>query len=242
MYRKKIAIYVEGQTEQVLLNHLILTWWFYSGIHIHNVRLLAGQNDVCPVPNFTSGSVAASDILFLITNVDGVGSLTSAIASRAKAQHQNGFEIIGLRDFYRKEDYCENLTHTELAQQITNNFQRALETVRCNKAREINLFFAVMAIEAWLLAFTNAVSKWARINEEDILKIIHNTNPDIEKIKGLGNLFEKIRPKNRKNHKSYEGCKALVSLITDVDIQKIIDSNCVPSFVRFWKYFLLLSK
>jgi len=32
MYTKKIAIYVEGQTEQVLINRLILTRWNYTGI------------------------------------------------------------------------------------------------------------------------------------------------------------------------------------------------------------------
>ena len=62
MYRKKIAFYVEGQTEQVFLNHLILTWWAHSGIHVENIRLLAGQKNVCPVPNFLPETEAKTDI------------------------------------------------------------------------------------------------------------------------------------------------------------------------------------
>jgi len=46
MYRKKTAIYVEGQTEQYLLNHLIRTWWANADIQIVNIKLK--NNEIAP--------------------------------------------------------------------------------------------------------------------------------------------------------------------------------------------------
>lgn len=95
---KKIALYVEGQSEQIFLNHLIKIWWQYSGIEIYNIKILSDQNCPCPVPNFIPKSDIEPKISFLIVNVEGAGSLISAISGRADSQQKIGFEIIGLRD------------------------------------------------------------------------------------------------------------------------------------------------
>src|ERR1700722_7750346 len=124
MCRKKIALYVEGQTEHVLLNHLILSWWNYSNINIQNLKLRAHGNVHCNVPSFPLKDVANPN--FLIIDVEGVGSLSSIIAGRADKQHELGYNIIGLRDLYA-EDYEILLTKqmNNPAQKIRENFKLA---------------------------------------------------------------------------------------------------------------------
>ncbi len=235
MYRKKIAIYVEGQTEQIFLNHLILVWWSYSGIRIKNIKLLG----TCPLPNFNPDT--ESDIFILIINVDGVGSLASAIGNRANEQHNEGFVIIGLRDLFYREDWDNNLNPDEISQQIVNHFYKALKKINCKNPNKIDLFFAVMEIEAWLLAFTDAVSKWARVDEKRIQQIIDKESHNIEKIKNPSTLIEKIgKEAGKKSHKSYHGSKSIVNSITQEEIQKVYSSDKVPSFVKFWQNFLSL--
>jgi hypothetical protein len=76
MYKKKIAIYLEGQTEQILINHLILVHWNYNGVKIRNIKLQSYQDKICKTQNFFPDIEDASCILFFITDVDGVGSLS----------------------------------------------------------------------------------------------------------------------------------------------------------------------
>ena len=193
MCRKKIAIYVEGQTEQVFLNHLILTWWSYSGIRIKNTKLLRTEDEVKKkylVPDFSPDT--ESDIFISIINVDGVGSIASAIGNRANGQHDAGFVIIGLRDLFYKDDWDNNLNSNELSKKIADNFHKALKKINCKNPNKIDLFFAVMEIEAWLLAFTDSVSKWARLDKKEIQQMIDKESPNIEKIKNPSTLIEKI--------------------------------------------------
>lgn len=237
---KKIAIYVEGQTEQVLINHLILTWWQHSGISIQNIKLLSDQGFKSPLRNFIPDFKNDADIDFLITNVDGVGSLASAIAARANNQRKQGFEILGLRDLYA-EDF-ENLpsqTIEEKIGRIRSNFKRALEIKKCEHIETIGLFFSVMEVESWLLAFPRALSAWAKIGEERIYELIDGR--PLESIKRPSNVLEQIAGKE-KNHKKFHEVMALVSSIAYEEIYDVFHSNRVPSFSFFWDRLLSLTK
>lgn len=236
MFKKKIALYVEGLTEQILVNHLILTWWSYENIRIENIKLLADQNSPSPVSNFIPNSEIQPEFFFLITDVAGVGSLASAIASRADQQQQNGFEIIGLRDLY-EEDYRKvNFPSLEAATEyLCNNFKMALQIKNCKKPEKIELFFAIMEIEAWILPFTTALSKWASIPEDVILQTIKKKNSNIELIKNPSTLIEKMKKSNSKRKsKSFGETAAIVRNITFDDLQNIYTSRRVPGFSRFW--------
>ncbi len=237
MYRKQIAIYVEGQTEQIFLNHLILTWWKYTEVEIKNIKLQAYQNSVCKVHNFPNPEAL---FFFLIIDVDGVGSLLSAMADRAKQQLQNGFEIIGLRDLCDEDYERACLIHkTDPIMIITNRIKEALERRGYDYPEQLDVFFAIMEIEAWLLAFTLAVSKWGRISEEGVLKIIKRelgpSHLSLEAIKRPSTLIKKIGEKGCKaNPKSLDEVKSLVSSITREEIQNVYESHQNPSFRKFW--------
>lgn len=240
MHRKKIAIYVEGQTEQVLINHLILTRWKYTGIKILNIKLQSYQDRPCKVPNFIPGIIDEHTILFLITDVDGVGSLTSAIANRANNQQKNGFEIIGLRDL-SAQDFHDLPSNVNKIDKILQSFKIALQRSDSEQSGKIELFFAAMTIEAWLLAFTGAVSKWAKTSEENILKQFSNVN--LEEIPSPSRLLEQIGNTARKRDpKSFHEVKSFVSEITDSEIESVYTAKRVPNFNKFWDKLILLSE
>lgn len=232
MYRKKIAIYVEGQTEQVLINQLILTQWNYTGVKIRNIKLQSYQDKVCKTKDFYPDIDDESAILFLITDVEGVGTLTSAIANRANNQQESGFEIIGLRDL-SAQDFNELPTNIDRIDRIIQKFKKALQTSGCKKAEKIELFFAVMTIESWLLAFTKALSKWAKTSEEDILQYFSDKN--LEEIKAPSTVLKKIGSNARKKDpKSFDEVRSFVSYITGSEIESVYKANRAPNFNKFW--------
>jgi hypothetical protein len=219
---KKIAIYVEGQTEHVFLNQLIKLWWFFSNIRIDNIKLVNDKKN--PVPNYISGEY---NYHFVIINVEGSGHLNSTIARRANKQVEDGFDVIGLRDL----DYVNR----DNIQQLQQNFKIALRALGCNSFEKIDLHFAVITIEAWLLAFTGAVSKWADIPEDRVLDILKKGNPlELEAVRSPASLLALIGKKRGRDPKSYHEINSLISKIDREMIEEVKNSSKVPSFSLFW--------
>ncbi|PJD96270.1 MAG: hypothetical protein CK425_06160 [Parachlamydia sp.] len=240
MYQKKIAIYVEGQTEQIFLNRLIQVWWDYSGIEIKNIKIMAGEEKKPLVQDFQSPD---PETYFLICDVAGVGGLASTIASRSKKQHEKGFKIIGLRDLYAN-DFCSLPANVDRSLEIIKNFKKSLLIQKCHCPDEINIYLAVMEIEAWLLAFTEAIAKWAKISEETILnKISENLHtPEIinlERIKRPSILLRDLGEIGlRQQSKSVGAITLMVNNIDREHIEKVHASNQIPSFNKFWNELL----
>jgi hypothetical protein len=225
---KKIAIYVEGQTEHILIDHLIKTWWNFFDIRINNIKLVNDLKN--PIPDFNVHG--EFKINFLIINVEGLGSLNSAISQRANKQIDAGFEIIALRDL---DDNNINLT-----EEISIKFKSALCVAGCKNFEKINLYFAIVTIEAWLLAFTKAVSMWANIPENCLSDQYQMS--DLENIKNPAHSLETIAKKRGKKIKSHHEIMSLVSKIDREMFLKVFNSNYPPSFNRFWSKLLTLTE
>lgn len=227
MCKYKIAIYVEGQTEQILINHLILTWWSYSDIRVDNIKLVTDLKN--PVQDFKP--IGEYLTHFVIINVEGEGSLGSAILQRANRQIANSFQIIGLRDL----DFGNSKISLNPVDTITGKLKDFLRKNGCNHSEKIGIYFAIMAIEAWILAFTETVSKWAKIPELKVNDIIRDNYPNLslEKIRSPIGLLELIGNKKR-DLKSYHEIKSLVSNINHEALHQVYKSNIVPSFSKFW--------
>jgi hypothetical protein len=238
MCRKKIAIYVEGHSEQILLNCLIKLWWQHSGIEITNLKIHGGnttQREKKDIEDYSSGD-SENSIRFLIINVDGEGSLSSSIAARANRLQAEQYEIIGLRDLHAQDFTDMALSDkNEAARRITATIQEALKIKKCNNPERISIFFAIMEIEAWLLAFKNASSSWSKGSD---LTIPH----DLEAVKRPSTLMSKLgKNSDRENHKTSHHMKSFVSGITREEIQEVYSSKRIPSFSVFWGQVLNLT-
>lgn len=239
MSRRKIAIYVEGQTEHLLIYHLILAWWSYAGIQVKNIQLQANENQRSKVVDFLPEIDPETGLFFLIIDVQGAGSLASAIARSANKQHELGFDILGIRDLYPDHALDPSCPHKAPTQNITEKFQMALKKMGCLSPEKIDLFIAIMEIEAWLLAFPAAISAWAGISESDVLEKITDELKgssifNLEMIKRPSNLMKEIG-KKRGDPKSFGNVMSITSSINCESIQNICKSNHVPSFNNFWK-------
>lgn len=227
---RKIAIYVEGQTEQILLNQFILVWWSFSDIRIDNIKL---KNDLKnPLPNYNSGN--GHKIHFVIINIEGMGHLSSAISQRAEKQIANGFEIIGLRDL-DFDNFIFSNDQTELVQK----FKFALKIAGCKHSENIELYFAIVTIEAWMLAFQEAVSSWAEVSEKEVLNTIESKNCKLEQIRSPSTLLAHIGKKRGKDHKTYHETMSFASKIDREMIEKVYRAEQVPSFNKFWEKLIL---
>lgn len=217
---RKIAIYVEGQTEQILINQLILTWWSYTGIKIDNIKL---TNDLKnPIPNYYS---EVYDLYFTIINIEGMGHLASAIAQRAKKQIENGFEIIALRDLDFK------VKHPNDPIELIRTFKSGLKIAGCQYSEIIELYFAIVTIEAWMLAFHEAVSEWAEIPEKEVLDFLKKKNCKLEDLRSPASLLALI---GKKRAKAHHEMMSFASKINCDMIHKVYQSEQVPSFNKFW--------
>jgi hypothetical protein len=119
---------------------------------------------------------------------------------------------------------------------ILNRLKTGLRILKCSDLEKIEIFFAVMEIEAWLLAFSKSVSKWGENSKVSIPS-------ELEKVKRPSSLMGKIgESANRGHHKSYDEMISFVSSITREDIVDVYNSNKVPSFNRFWSRLLSLTE
>jgi hypothetical protein len=137
---KKIAIFVEGQTEQIFVGKLIHQIYGYQGIQvisdkIHGKSLFIRlQED--PDADFV-------DYLFLVVNVDTDERVLSAMVDNAPRMADRGFcKIIGLRDLF------PNARADKAA--VINAIQNVIS--RQEQADLMKLILAIMEVEAWFLA------------------------------------------------------------------------------------------
>ena len=112
-----------------------------------------------------------------------------------------------------------------------------------------------MEIEAWLLAFTEAVSIWAKIREEVVIReICENINQsnftNLELIKRPSVLLSEIGKIGQRQHsKSVGSITLIVNNISKEHIEKVYDSNLNSKFSQvlgsialYWLLFILIYK
>ncbi len=158
---KRIAIFTEGQTEQIFVRELIRRYVDASKMRLRCMELLkhklsdAPFEHKCPDP----------EIDFLIIDAHGDEGVISAIKERAgKFIEKEGYEkIIGLRDMYC-DRYCE-LSGGLISENVTNTIIEDYEsTINDMKYGDrIKLFFAIMETEAWFLGMYNLFQKINKI-------------------------------------------------------------------------------
>lgn len=95
---KKVAVFVEGQTEQIFVERLIHQIYGYQGIRVISNKIYGKslfirlQDDL---------NVDAVEFLFLVVNVDTDERVLSAMLDNAPRMAERGFsKIIGLRDLF----------------------------------------------------------------------------------------------------------------------------------------------
>lgn len=152
---KKIAIFVEGQTELIFIRELLLKLFEYN-LSFYCYKLHSSEL----VPVKYNYSNPGADIFFQIINIQNDDAVIGFIKEREQELINKGFEtIIGLRDMYSK---AYKKRSTKVDNNLNLEFMEAQKTYISTfcSSKKIKFFFSIMEIEAWLLAMPNIFNKF----------------------------------------------------------------------------------
>jgi hypothetical protein len=151
MLQKKLAIFVEGQTERIFITRLLQEIAGYKkvSVEVYQVRGDKANRKIQPLK---SNLIEAAPFFILLYDC----GCDSHVLSDIKKQHNNltnnGYEkILGLRDLYPEP--LENRTKVE------NGIKGFLKTLRQKNGIPISMILVIMEIEAWFLGEYSFLTK-----------------------------------------------------------------------------------
>lgn len=232
---RKVVVFVEGQAEQIFIRELLLRYYDYNNICIRCYQLVAEQT-LSAEYDFGAES---SDNLYQIINVGGDNKVLSAMIARSQRMLDLGFNlVIGLRDMYskvyREESPC--VVSTDLNREFVESAKRSIN--QYYKDGGVQIHFAVMEIETWMLAL---IKCWKKDITDEKIKEYINPNSALESIYHPTEVMKAITSSTGDAYdKHSRQVNAIVANITKDDYLNLFASNQCPSFNEFIKDLLEL--
>ena len=191
---RKVALFVEGLAEQVFVRDFLIKWYDWDGskVGLTCYKLHAGNEYDAPYPYGT----ADSENYFQIFNVGNDNSVLSVMLDRADWLHKAGYTlVVGLRDMFSKvyhqktfQKNNERVIDPELNEKF---IQSAKETIAASsKSLELQMHFAIMEVEAWLLGMPRFMEFLQDINDPET-DIYHPAEKLKELMEAMGSGYDK---------------------------------------------------
>lgn len=237
MNSRKLAVFVEGQTEQVFVREFLKQWYGYDvnvvGFDCYNLF----AKEFCDA-EYKYGS-EDSDNYFMIVNVGNDNSVLSSIIGRLKFLRNKGFQlVVGLRDMYSSQ-YIKDAQKYEIVDEVS---QRHVESVK-EVLRDIedgvfvDFHFAIMEVEAWFMGMDGFMERLdGRLTQDFVSQNLNiSLDDDPEKTvfhpaAELGKMYALVG-KQYDKHKS--DISSIMSLITKDDFLRLIYSGKCNTFKMF---------
>lgn len=139
---RKLAIFVEGLTEQILVRKMLQAVLDRQSIAIQTVKITGGHNVRMSFTVMRAAHVQRNTQFYvLIYDCGGETNVKSYLLSRRQRLIKNGYSmILGLRDVY------PNFTHEEV-----DKLKKGLNKQLPQKEARTHIHLAVMETEAWFL-------------------------------------------------------------------------------------------
>lgn len=191
---RKVALFVEGQAEQVFVRDFLIKWydWDINKVGLACYMLHAGNEYEAP---YQHGTVD-SENYFQIFNVGNDSSVLSVMLDRADSLHNAGYSlVVGLRDMFSKvyhqmtfQKNNERIIDLELNERF---IQSAKDTIEASsKSLELQMHFAIMEVEAWLLGMPKFMELLQDINDPET-DIYHPAEKLKELMEAMGSGYDK---------------------------------------------------
>src|SRR5260221_6164336 len=234
---KRVAIFVEGESEKVFIFNLLLKLFDPSEIMIECMKMYTDDNfqedtnkHSSPNPKFD----------FLIINAGSDTKVVSAIYRSSNLMQGYGYtSVIGLRDLYC-QDYHKrspNVIDQAVGDKIIKSAQDTINSLGLGTS--INLFFSVMEIEAWYFGFSAALGRlgYTTANINSILGIdLLIIDPEKEFYKPKAEL-EKIHSRIKSTpFREVRFAHAISNEVTLPEINSVIGSSKLSHFKFFFEY------
>jgi len=232
---KKVAVFVEGQSELIFVRNLLFYLLSPQKFSFECFKLHAETSHTVPYeyPN------PAAEIYFQIMNVEGDEKVLQTI-ERQQYLLKDFDKIIGLRDMYSKQyrKISPQKIDMEVIKRFIDETSEAIQDMP--HASKIDFHFAIMEIEAWWLGMYNVFAKIdSRLTPEfikaelkyDLTKIDPQTEffhpADI--IEQIYYLIGKIYTKRKGQ------AEDITQKINEIDILDLIESGHCASFKQFYE-------
>ena len=237
MNNRKLAVFVEGQTELVFVREFLKQWYGYDvnavGFDCYNLF----AKEFCDA-EYKYGS-EDSDNYFMIVNVGNDNSVLSSIIGRLKFLRNKGFQlVVGLRDMYSSQ-YIKDAQKYEIVDEVS---QRHVESVK-EVLRDIedgvfvDFHFAIMEVEAWFMGMDGFMERLdGRLTQDFVSQNLNiSLDDDPEKTvfhpaAELGKIYALVG-KQYDKHKS--DISSIMSLLTKDDFLRLIYSGKCNTFKMF---------
>ena len=237
MNKRKLAVFVEGQTELIFVREFLKQWYNYDvdivGFDCYN--LLA--NEFCDT-SYKHGSENSENYFFLV-NVGNDGSVLSSILGRMRFLQNKGFQlVVGLRDMYSKQ-YIKDAGKREIIDAVS---QQHIESVKgilqsLENGHIVDFHFAIMEVEAWLLGIPRFLEKVdKRLTLDNVMQNTGiNLKEDPEKTvfhpaAELGRIYSSV---GKQYDKHQSDIFAIMSKLTNDDFIELIQSGKCQAFKAF---------
>ncbi|WP_413175317.1 DUF4276 family protein [Anabaena azotica] len=221
---KKLAIFVEGQTEQIFVEKLLRE---VAGKNQIAIEIKSQEGRKFAQVIMTDAVTAATKFYVLIYNSGGETRVASDIKDQYNSLTESGYErIIGLRDIYPNKK---------------SDVQRGVNFVltQINIVIPTNVVLAVMEIEAWFLA---EYHHFIEIDASLTLELIHKSfgfNPKTDDMEAISCPHESLHKIYQLVGKAYRKTKNHVErtvLNLNYDFLYMNLANSVPSLGEFIGY------
>ena len=223
---RKVALFVEGMTEQVFVRDFLLNWydWDANKVGIDCYKLYVDCQTTVP---YTYGN-KESENYFQIFDVGNDAKVLSEILCRADGLQKAGYSmVVGLRDMF-SEAYTnktiERNGERKIDKELNDRFIQGTKEVIENYSKSINIHiqFAIMEVEAWLLGMPIFFENLSEINDPET-DIYHPATILEELRKTDGLTYQKHR----------DEIEGIMGSIQKEDYLALIDSGRCQSFRKF---------
>ena len=223
---RKVALFVEGLAEQVFVRDFLIKWydWDINKVGLACYKLHAGNEYEAP---YQHGTVD-SENYFQIFNVGNDSSVLSVMLDRADRLHNAGYSlVVGLRDMFSKvyhqktfQKNNERIIDPELNERFIQSAKEEIEA--SSKPLELQMHYAIMEVEAWLLGMPKFMEHLQDINDPET-DIYHPAEKLKELMEAVGSGYDK-------HSKDIEG---IIGNLDKKDYLALYESGRCQSFRKF---------
>lgn len=234
---KKIAVFVEGQTEYIFVRDFLCAWYEYDAqkLGLECYQFKGNKTNNVPYPFGTR----ESENFYLIYNVGNDQSVVSKMLKEAPRLQNSGYQlIVGLNDMYC-DDYHTCVKNRQISMKVNEKFKNERNKViqLQGLTHLIKPHFAIMEVEAWFLGMYECLQ---RINKRFTPELIKDKlGTDITKdpettvyhpAKVLNDIYQL---ENMQYGKHASDAYAITSTLTKEDFLYLMNSGKCQSFKDF---------
>ena len=225
---KRLAIFVEGQTEKIFVRKLLEEIAGKNNIAIAEQDMQGRQNSRFTVLTMSDPVTAQTKYYVLICNSGSDNSFVSDIRDQYASLVSSGYsKIIGLRDVYPIPIADKGI------------LERSLRTVLPRGGVSSHIVLAVMEVEAWFLAEWKHFMKIDANLTPSLIQLNLGFNPEVDNMEHRNHPAEDLHKAYQLVGKSYRKKENHVNRVVsnlDYEFLYLQLAGVVPSLGKFIRY------